>query len=888
MFFIKNKHYIFFLFFTITSFSQRIISGKVIGSNQIYLERANVIANPLSKNDPLKFNITNSTGDYKINLDNTKNYEIIVSYLGYYEEKINIEPDNKDIFHTFILKEKENKLNEVVIKYEYKPIEIKKDTVTFNVNSFANGTEKKLKEVLEKIPGVEVEKNGNVFYQGKQVTTTTVQDKIFFNGRSKLAVENIPSDVVDKIEFIDHFSRNNVLKQVNDSDDLAMNIKLKKNEQNFVFGDVEGGAEIANDNDFHLLHSGLFYYSPKTSANYIGDLNSIGRSFFSFEDIMSFDSSSSFLSTRKPLSDLYSFANDNKDVSKNKSLFSALNINTDIKKINIDGFCIFTKSLIESNTVSNLSYFQNTNFSNENRNQIQSESKRLGIFNIKLKYERNKDENWFYNTQLQFSDFHETNSLNIKSPTLNTILNNIVLTDNFSFKNYGEWNKNINKKQTVTFVANYEMENNIPNKNWSTNQPFLSGLIPLQTDSYYLISQTKRIRNNNFDSLFKHYWIVTNQNHLYSYFGAKIWNTDLFTNDEQLLTNGTINNFNTADFNNSLKYNLNDFYVGFEDKFRWGNLIIKPAIYFHQFYLNVSQNNNTTINKFIIQPELNSEYNFDESTKLLFNYKLNNSFAEANDYQENYVLQSYNSVFKGNALLRNETYHSSKLYFYKRATINHFSYFSNLTFMKKTKALRNELLINGINQYSTPILTDNPETTWRFDGNISKKLYQFNLSLNTSLNWFKYSQNLNNLLSVNNRTSQNIKLKLRTANKKWPDFLISYSKGFSQLDGLTISKNKNDNFESSLNIIPLKNLVFKMDYNFTNNQNNSDKKVFFQIANTSLIYRKKNSSLSIEVLVNNIFNTKSKNDIRISDYYISESTMFVLPRTSMLNLTYKL
>ena len=82
-----------------------------------------------------------------------------------------------------------------------------------------------------------------------------VEGKSFFGGGSKLAVENIPADALDKIEVIDHFNKVGFLKEVSDSDELAMNVKLKEEKKKFVFGDVEAGAEVANDNGFHLLQS---------------------------------------------------------------------------------------------------------------------------------------------------------------------------------------------------------------------------------------------------------------------------------------------------------------------------------------------------------------------------------------------------------------------------------------------------------------------------------------------------------------------------------------------------------------------------------------------------------------------------------------------------------
>ncbi len=240
-----HKILFYFLFFTTLSFSQsRSITGVVAEENNKPLESANVIAKPLQEKASLKFAIADNKGRYRLELEKAVKYEITVSYIGFEEEVFILEADAVVTTHDFKLKSTGDQLKEIVIKHEFKPIEIKKDTMTFNVKSFANGNERKMKEVLEKLPGVEVDKNGGVTVQGKKVTKMLVEGKSFFGGGSKLAVENIPADALDKIEVIDHFNEVGFMKQVSDSDELAMNVKLKADKKKFVFGDVEAGARL--------------------------------------------------------------------------------------------------------------------------------------------------------------------------------------------------------------------------------------------------------------------------------------------------------------------------------------------------------------------------------------------------------------------------------------------------------------------------------------------------------------------------------------------------------------------------------------------------------------------------------------------------------------------
>ena len=165
-----NRIIFLFLFFTSISFSQsKVIIGVVSDTLNNPLESANLIALP--KNNPtaqLKFCITDKKGRFKLELEPNVGYEITASYIGFTDQILNVAPNAAPDAHNFKLKATGENLKEIIIKNDFKPIEVKKDTLTFDVKSFANGNERKMKEILQKLPGVEVDKNGNVTVQGKK------------------------------------------------------------------------------------------------------------------------------------------------------------------------------------------------------------------------------------------------------------------------------------------------------------------------------------------------------------------------------------------------------------------------------------------------------------------------------------------------------------------------------------------------------------------------------------------------------------------------------------------------------------------------------------------------------------------------------------------------
>ncbi|MBK1438983.1 hypothetical protein JHJ32_03195 [Parapedobacter sp. ISTM3] len=143
-------------------------------------------------------------------------------------------------------------------------------------------------------------------------------------------MENIPADALDQIEVIDHFNEVGFLKEVSGTDEMAMNVKLKEDRKRLVFGDLEAGG---GNGGHHLGHAALFYYTPAHNVSVIGDINDIGKSVFTFDDMMRFQGGvSAFVNTnsRPSFTNLNTFTSDNRDAVENRSRFAALNFSSDV------------------------------------------------------------------------------------------------------------------------------------------------------------------------------------------------------------------------------------------------------------------------------------------------------------------------------------------------------------------------------------------------------------------------------------------------------------------------------------------------------------------------------------------------------------------------------
>jgi len=891
---IKSKITQILIFFVcLSSYSQRYeLKGIVQDSLLKPLEGATLLAKPSQENTSFEYAITDAKGRYSLELNKSVSYQITVSHLGFADQRLDLPINSKISTYNFTLKVTGILLDEVIVRSELKPIIIKKDTTIYNVASFANGTERKMKEILKKIPGIEVDKNGTITVQGRKVNKLLVEDKLFFGGNSKLAVDNIPADALDRIEILENYNQVSFLKNVSDNNELALNVKLKEEKKKFVFGDIEAG--YGND-DFYKAHAGLFYYSPKTSASYIGDLNNAGESTFTFQDLLRFSGGiSDFVERRSSLSSLNNFTRNNTDIIDSRNQFTAINTSYDISnKLSINVYGIFSKISSQNRDVSRIQYLLDNQIVEENRENNGNSRNVLGVGNIKIDYKPNKKSRWFYNNNFQSSDNRFRNDLNTLVNNNETFFNTSNETDNIKFIQYLEWHKSLSKKHILTFVANHTYENLNPENSWITDRPFLTELIPLQPSENINVSQIKRQQRNNFDILLKHYWVLNNKNHLYSHIGFNSSNESFFTEEFQQLDDDTINNFNTDDFGNNTDYKFYDIYYGIEYKFSLGDFIGRPGVFVHWYHLVNKQQDIETINiiKVLVEPQLQLEYIINKSEKFKFNYKFSNQFPRIDFLADRFTLQSFNSVFRGNGLLENERFHNATLHYNKVSLYRNLFFFTNVSFNRKVRTLRNEIVLQGINQLNTPLLTDNPETNFNVISNFKKKIYRFNLGFSSRYSFFEYLQTVNGQEEINKQNNIVFGTSVSTSDKKLPYIKIGYEKGFNNFTGSNNvrSEFEIDKFTAELDIEFLKSWVIKANFeSFRNFNVNNDLSNTFNIANASLRYQKESSAWTFEISASNFLNNGIKNQNSFTDFTISEQSTFILPRIFLATLTYKL
>src|SRR5690606_13141110 len=237
----------------------------IMDTDSLYLEGATVILT--NKNlEKKKYTITDSVGAFNITADEDMLYSK-VTFMGYATKTIMIHDTTKKI--RIILNKATDTMGEIKLDYKPAPVVVKKDTVTIDVSEFIDGNERKMIDVLEKLPGVYYT-GDKILVQGKEVKKVLVEGDGFFQGNTNFAIENIPANVINKIEVIDDYNKIGFLTQVTDSDDTVINVKLKKDKKNFNFGEIGIGY---GNNNFYKGNFNYINYDKVTQLAIIGESN---------------------------------------------------------------------------------------------------------------------------------------------------------------------------------------------------------------------------------------------------------------------------------------------------------------------------------------------------------------------------------------------------------------------------------------------------------------------------------------------------------------------------------------------------------------------------------------------------------------------------------------
>ena len=906
-----KKSLLLLLFVTSISFSQSIkFEGFIQDVGKTPLEMANVMAVNTVTKAMDSYAITNDKGKYLLNLKPNSSYSIKVSYLGMQTKELVISTSTLNMNQNITLESGGIELEGVEIVREM-PVSIKGDTIVYNADSFKSGTERKLEDILKKLPGVEVNADGEIEVEGKKVTKLMVEGKDFFDGDTKLGVKNIPADAIDKIQVLRNFNDVSALKGLENGDEnIAMNIKLKSGKKNFWFGDINAGGGKENQNTRYNANPKLFYYSPKYSVNLIANYNNIGELPFTVQDYFKF--TGGFRSMmRKGGTNFNVSSNDlgisllrNNRAKEIETKFGATNFSYNVTKTwSLSGFAIVSSTLTDLETASQnnradqssiLGTVNTTQKTKEAANQISS----LGLFKLSSSYKPNSNLQFDYDALLKNSKQDENNSLFTQS--FATATNGtppaipdqdiasfkqqdpVTLTQNLSLY-YTKSDKSV---FDIGIQHLYQDEDPFYNANLGQN-PFQT--LGLQAQNRYNINQTRFIKTNKLDAKVDYYYMVTPKSNINFTFGNTYSMQNFNSHIFQILDSGTINDLNSTDKNNDVSYFFNDAFVGLHYKFITGKFTFNPGFSAH-YYKTYNEQLGTKVNDnfYRVLPDVYALYQIKKAETLTYNYSINTDFTDINRFTAGYTFTNYNSLFQGNRYLENAMSESHSLRYFKYNMFNFENVSANINYTKRLNAIKSSAIFNGINQVSSAINSNFADETLSGNANYGRsfaKNYKasFNLSANRSI----FNNIQNGLFVTTESLTQNYTLKIATNYKELPNLELGYSRTINDYVG---TKFYTDIPSARLDYFFLESFSFVSEYeyyHYTNNNKTVNNEYDFLSA--SLIYQKtKASKLEYKVAVTNLLNTNILNDDSFTQFSTRTSQYTIQPRYIIFSLKYNL
>ena len=233
------------------------------------------------------FTLSNKSGVFEVKGLAEGDYRLIFSSKGYTEFKrtVSITVAEKTVEMGNLSVQKDYKTLEGVTVTSEAPIQIKNDTIQFNASGFKTLPNATAEDLLKKLPGVDVDKEGNIKAQGEAVQKVLVDGKEFFGNDPKLATKNLTADMIESVQVFDDMSDQAKFTRIDDgSRSKTINIKLKKDRNKGYFGRALVGI---GDQGRYEGNLSLNKFNGNKRISLLFNANNINKQGFSFSDIIS-------------------------------------------------------------------------------------------------------------------------------------------------------------------------------------------------------------------------------------------------------------------------------------------------------------------------------------------------------------------------------------------------------------------------------------------------------------------------------------------------------------------------------------------------------------------------------------------------------------------------
>ena len=265
------------------------VTGTVQDSSALPLTGATVVL--LQQRDSVmkSFAITDGQGKFSLRQVNPGDYILQITFVGYAasSKPLSVQEGTSPLeVGTILLEPAVAQLAQIEVAGERVPMRINSDTVEYNADAFKTQPGAVVEDLLKRLPGVQVERDGTIKAHGKTVDNVLVDGKEFFGNDAQIATKNLPAEVVDKVQVFDKRSDKAEFTGVDDGQrERTINLALKDGKKRGYFGNAEAGY---GSDDRYNGKFNINRFSKKLQVSSLGMANNINQQGFSMNEYMNF------------------------------------------------------------------------------------------------------------------------------------------------------------------------------------------------------------------------------------------------------------------------------------------------------------------------------------------------------------------------------------------------------------------------------------------------------------------------------------------------------------------------------------------------------------------------------------------------------------------------
>lgn len=886
----------YFLLFITLLFSTLIVAqstvnvrGIVVDSLGKPIEASTIYFSKQRDSTLVSYTMSDEKGNFKLSFTKVREPLLFkISMIGYKEftKKFDSGIEADVDLNTIKLQEFGQLLDELIVEAEAPPIRIKKDTLEFNAASFKVRPDANLEELLKQLPGVQIDENKAITINGKPVKEILVNGKPFFSEDGQIALENLPAEIIKKVQVTDKKSKKEKFTQERSrNDDASINITIDEEKNKGYFGRVSAG--YGSDERYE---SGLFLnsFTKNTKLSVVGSANNINATGFSMDKVF-----------------------DNMRTGKSgggitESRMLGANFVQDVNdKLNVNGSYNYNFSENENRNKRDVTNFLPSGEFTTNSVSSSISGNEGHDANVSVDYTGDKDA-FFFSPVFTKSHNYSNNdgkqvSFDENGDLLNDSESNSTSKGNaYSFGSSARYLRKFNQKGQFLSI---ELTNSNNNR---TNEMMYESL----TQFYQSDKQNDQRRQfktdtktgDNYGLNLEFSQPITDS--LKLAIGAK-WNRDQSIDDHKVYNyNEDQGGYTDLNILETKRYTTITTEVS-----PYVNLAWNKSKYFVMINTQTSMVKNSSealfnaknyaVEKHYINPNVNALFNYslNKDVNLFAFYRYNVTYQNANELLDITDISNPLNTTIGNPNLKPTGLHNINLSYrsynfqsrmgYSLSASSSFydnSIVSSVVYDEDRKAISTYENINGNYQ-------------WTLTGDWYKNAKWGEHALRYGFN-LRYSQTINNGY-IDGETYHAVgatiapRLYLNYDYGAWLNVRPSYTYRFNKTEYTNFSVDAASNFTHRFNLQTTsywpKNIVFGNDFGYTyNSQIAKGFKRDFYMWNISLAYEFYKSKFTAKVKVYDVLNQNTSSTRTIDPMQIVDSESLVLKRYVMFSLTYKL